>query len=87
MRSGFDVIGEKLSKISSVSRTWFEWEWSHEDNALVKTLIIEVSFDTDPNSANHDRSALQEIERAAQDMSQKTSMVIPNFRIVPKARS
>lgn len=85
MQSGFDVIRQKLSKISSVSRIWFEWEWSHEDNALAKTLIIEVSFDTDQNSPNHDSSALQEIERVAQEMSQKTTIVVPNFRIVPKA--
>lgn len=87
MQSGFDVIRQKLSKASGVSRTWLEWEWSYEDNALARTLIVEVSFDTDPNSPNHDPSALQEIERAAQEMSQKTTMVVPHLRIVPKATS
>ena len=69
------ALRQRLSKAPGVSRTWFEWEWSREDNALAKTLIVEVSFDTDPNSPNHDPSALQEMNRVAQEASQKTAMV------------
>ena len=87
MQSGFAVIRQKLTKLPSVSRSWFEWEWSREDNALVETLIVEVSFDTDPNSPNHDLSALQQINRVAQDVSQTTTMVVTHLRIVPKVLS
>ena len=58
-----------------------------EDNALAKTLIVEVSFDTDPSSSNHDPSALQEINRVAQVASQMTTMVVTQLRIVPKMPS
>ena len=54
---------------------------------MAKTLIIEVSFDTDPNSPNHDPLALQEINRVAQDMSQKTTMLVTHLRIVPQVPS
>ena len=87
MQSDFAVIRQKLSKAPGVSRTWFEWEWSREDNALAKTLIVEVSFDTDPNSPNHDPSALQEMNRVAREASQNTALVITNLRIVPKVPS
>ena len=87
MQSAFAFIRQKLSKVPGVSRTWFEWEWSREDNALAKTLIVEVSFDTDPNSPNHDPSALQEINRATQEASQKATMVINHLRIVPSVPS
>lgn len=87
MQSGFAVIRQKLTKLPSVSRTWFEWEWSREDNALAETLIVEVSFDTDPNSPNHDPSALQEINRVAQDVSQTTTVVVTHLRIVPNVPS
>jgi hypothetical protein len=87
MQPGFAVIRQKVSKVSGVSRTWLEWEWSREDNALAKTLIVEVSFDTDPNSSNHDPSALRAINRVAQEASQMTNMVITHLRIVPKVPS
>lgn len=60
---------------------------SREDNALAKTLIIEVSFDTDPNSPHHDPSALREMNRVAQEASQKTAMFITHLRVVPKTPS
>jgi len=84
MQSDFAVIRQKLSKVSGVARTWFEWQWSREDNALAQTLIVEVSFDTDPNSPHHDSSALQAINRAAQEASEKTAMTVTHLRIVPK---
>lgn len=84
MQSDFAVIRQNLSKVPGVSRTWFEWEWSREDNALAKTLIVEVSFDTDPNSPHHDPSALREMNRVAQEASQKTAMFIAHLRVVPK---
>jgi hypothetical protein len=53
---------------------------------LAKTLIIEVSFDTDPNSPHHDPSALRELNRVAQEASQ-TPMFIAHLRVVPKTLS
>ena len=48
MRGNIAIVREALSKLPNVSRTWFEWSW--EDAMWVKTLVIEVEFDTDPNS-------------------------------------
>ena len=47
MRGNIAIVREALSKLTNVSRTWFEWSW--EVAMWVKTLVIEVEFDTDPN--------------------------------------
>jgi hypothetical protein len=41
------VVRQHIQKIAGVTRTWFEWTW--EDSTWVKTLVVEVEFDTDPN--------------------------------------
>ena len=78
------AIRQKLSKVPGVSRTWFEWDWDSQQEALVKALIVEVSFDTDPNSSKFNKFALDEIERTARGAS--TTMSVTNLRIVPADR-
>jgi hypothetical protein len=61
MRGNIAIVREALSKLPNVSRTWFEWSW--EDAMWVKTLVIEVEFDTDPNSVNFSQLTLDAIEK------------------------
>jgi hypothetical protein len=40
--------------------TWFEW--SLEESTLLKTLVVEVEFDTDPNNPQCRRNVLDAIK-------------------------
>jgi hypothetical protein len=42
------VVRQELAKHPEVSMTWFEW--TLEDDHKLKTLVVEVKFDTDPTS-------------------------------------
>jgi hypothetical protein len=46
------VVRRALARVPGVSRTWFEW--TLEGDKQTKTLVVEVSFDTDPNSTKFD---------------------------------
>jgi hypothetical protein len=48
MRPGIAAVRQHLEKIDGVSRTWFEWTLNGSEQ--LKTLVVEVDFDTDPNS-------------------------------------
>jgi hypothetical protein len=39
------IVRQHVERIPEVSRTWIEWS----EHGL-KTLVVEVTFDTDPNS-------------------------------------
>ena len=48
-------------------------------------MVVEVDFDTDPNSTEFRLPALNEIEQIAKDtLTHKTTMVISRLRVVPK---
>jgi hypothetical protein len=74
------VVRQDVERIPEVSRTWIEW-----GEQGVKTLVVEVTFDTDPNSVDFNQAALDQIERAA--IGATTTMVISHLRIVPKSTS
>lgn len=76
------VLRQHLEKITGVSRTWFEWSW--EDLNPVKTLVVEVDFDTDPNEAEFQRNVLDAIyETAAGVLQNETTMTVSHFKAVP----
>lgn len=82
--SGVAIVRHELAKLPSVSRTWFEWTF--EDGAWLRTLLVEVRFDTDPNSPGFNATALDDIERAVRDtLTTKTTMTISHLRVVPKS--
>jgi hypothetical protein len=54
------IVRKHLEKIAGVSRTWFEW--SFEAGRRLNTLVVEVTFDTDPNSSEFRGSVLSAIE-------------------------
>jgi hypothetical protein len=83
MKTGIAIVRQHLSRISGVSRTWFEW--SLEDDVLVKTLVVEVDFDTDPNSPEFRGSVLDAIRDTAKGvLAEETTMVVSHLKIVPK---
>ena len=84
MGTGIAIVRRRLSQIEGVTRTWFEWGW--ENSMLTKTLVVEVEFDTDPDSPRHRRHTLEEIaETAATVLEKETTMVVSHLKMVPKA--
>jgi predicted PhzF superfamily epimerase YddE/YHI9 len=71
------IVRQDVERISEVSRTWIEW-----GEQGLKTLVVEVTFDTDPNSIDFNPAALDQIEKAASGAT--TTMVISHLKIVPK---
>ena len=84
MEAGIAIVRRELSEHPQVSRTWFEW--THEEGGWLRTLVIEVTFDTDPNSPAFNAVALDEIEAIVRDvLANKTTMAVSYLRVVPKA--
>jgi hypothetical protein len=76
-------VRQHLERIERVSRTWFEW--TAEKSKLVKTLVVEVDFDTDPNSPRFKGNVLDGIRSTAKDvLKNESSMVVSHLRIIPK---
>ena len=44
------TVRQHVERIDGVTRTWFEWVYDREADALIRTLAVEVGFDTDPNN-------------------------------------
>jgi hypothetical protein len=79
------IVRQHLEKIDGVSRTWFEWTYDGE-GGKIKTLVVEVNFDTDPNSPAFRENVLNAIEETAKGvLTNDTTMVVSFLRIVPAA--
>ncbi len=86
MKGNIAIVREALSNLHNVSRTWFEWSW--EDAMWVKTLVIEVDFDTDPDSPGFMQSTLDAIESTVIGvLTDDTTMIVSYLKVVPKASS
>jgi len=85
MRGNIAIVRDSLSKLPNVSRTWFEWSW--EDAMWVKTLVIEVEFDTNPDSPKFSQFTLDAIEQTVIGvLNDDTTMTVSYMHIVPKGR-
>jgi len=85
VRGNIAIVREALSRLPNVSRTWFEWSW--EDAMWVKTLVIEVEFDTDPNAKGFNQSALDAIENTAIGvLTDDATLTVSYLKVVPKAQ-
>jgi hypothetical protein len=71
---------QKIEELDGISRTWFEWSW--EDGRWVRTLVVEVTQDTDPNVA-HVPSMLDAIWDAFRGVQEKTTMTVTHLKVVP----
>ena len=78
------IVRQHVEKIAGVSRTWFEYNL--EDATLLKTLVVEVEFDTDPNNYLQFRQNVIDAIRdtALAVMKNETTMVVSHFKIVPR---
>jgi hypothetical protein len=75
------IVREHLERIDGVRRTWFEWEF--EGPERIKILVVEVSFDLDPNSIYFSGNKLNAIEETARTvLREETTMVVSKMRIV-----
>lgn len=82
MPSGKSIVRQEVEKITGVNRTWFEHE-SYGDS-FKKILVVEVSFDTDPESHSFQQSILEDISReVAHVLANHTTMMVGGMRIVP----
>ena len=76
------TVRQHVERIDGVTRTWFEW--SREDETMVKTLVVEVAFDTDPNSPQHRPNVLDAIEDTVIEvLRNETTMAVTHLKIVP----
>jgi len=77
------IVRNHLEKIDGVSRTWFEWTLGGDD--LEKTLVVEVDFDTDPNSSGCRQNVIDAVrETAIEVLKTQTTMVVHHVKIVPR---
>jgi hypothetical protein len=83
MNSKIAVVREELSKLPQVSRTWFEWDIEHDRQ--IRTLVVEVMFETDPNSPQFNQSAFEAIMHVVRHaLTTQTTMEINRLKVVPK---
>ena len=83
MNSKIAVVREELSKLPQVSRTWFEWDIEHDRQT--RTLVVEVLFETDPNSPQFNQSAFEEIMHVVQHaLTSQATMAANRLKVVPK---
>ena len=80
--SGKAHVRQKLEELPGVTRTWIEWEAGQD--GLTKTLVVEVAFDTDPNSSDCDTGTLDDIAHTAK--ASQTTMIISRLKNVPHNR-
>jgi hypothetical protein len=75
------IVRTKVEKIDGVSRTCFEWSL---DRPRLKTLVVEVSFDTDPSAPGYRQDVLDEIaDTVKRALAEETTMVVSSLKVVP----
>lgn len=83
MPDGIAIVRHHIERIDGVSRTWFEW--ADQDGDLVKVLVIEVDFSTDPEHGSFRRGVLDAIlDTTKAVLTDETTMVVSHLRIIPK---
>jgi hypothetical protein len=77
------IVCQRVEKIDGVTRTWFEWTW--DGSAWVKTLVVEVEFNTDPNEYEFRHAVLDEIQKTARNvLTEETEMIVSHLKVVPR---
>jgi hypothetical protein len=77
------IVRQHIEKIDGVSRTWFEWTFDGE-GSQIKTLVVEVTFDTDPNSSEFRQNLINAIEETSKGvLTEETTMTVSFLKIVP----
>jgi hypothetical protein len=75
-------VRKQVERLDGVTKAWFEW--IYENGELLKVLVVEMSFDTDPNSLRFRQSVIDAIvDTAKAALEEDTAMVVSRLRIVP----
>lgn len=74
------LVRQEVEKLSYVSRTWFEWTLENGD--WFKELVIEVKFDTDPNSV--DQINMDELRVTFGQAIEQGTLNVHHVRVVPQ---
>ena len=82
MRNEMDALREILANIEGISKNWFEW--SLDGSEMVRTLVVQVDFDTDPESKDFNADAISKIGSAALNVLSVGNIATTNIRVVPK---
>ena len=83
MSEGKAVVRLHIEKIEGVVGTWFEM--NSNAGPGMKTLVVEVNFDTDPNAPDYRQDVLDAIEGTAKDvLAYQATLTVGNLKIVPK---
>jgi hypothetical protein len=78
------VVRQELEKIDGVHRTKIEWTLNRAER--VKTLVIEVDFDTDPSSPGFREDVLDKILSVATSVLESSSTLLINrLHVIPKS--
>lgn len=84
MRNDIAIVRQHILRIDGVFQAWFEWNL--EDTMWIKTLVVEVDFDTDPNAPEFRQNVLDAVESTATEvLKSETTMIVSHLKIVPKA--
>jgi hypothetical protein len=76
------IVRKQVERLDGVTKAWFEW--IYENGELLKVLVVEMSFDTDPNSLRFRQSVIDAIvDTAKAALEEDTAMVVSRLRIVP----
>ena len=75
-------LRQDLEKVDGVSATWFEW--TLENSEMIRTLVVEVEFDTDPDAEGFKSDALHAVESLALNTLMDASMTTTHLKVVPK---
>ena len=85
MASNIAIVRQRVMSLPGVTGTWIEWVSNGDPYKMV--LVVEVDWDTDPNSTGFHQGGLEDIDKEiAHVLSNNTTMVMGSVRIVPKDR-
>jgi hypothetical protein len=78
------IVRQHLEKISGVDRTWIEFESDSSQGMLIKVLVVQVNFDTDPNNIHFRQNVIDAVEQTAKEVLSEGTMAISKLRIIPR---
>ena len=82
MADEINAFRETLAKIEGVSRNWIEW--SLDGSEMVRTLVVQVDFDTNPETKDFKEDIINQIGSAALNILTVGNVATTHVRIVPK---
>ena len=82
MSHDMSPVRKLIQHIPQVMRSWFEIEAGIGDTPDERTLVVEVSFDLDPNGLHFHQEAIDAIKDTATAASREDGTIFSRLRIV-----